>query len=229
MVSILVLAGAAVFANGIVEEANRGNERADMSYAFGMIVASDLVNSGLEFNYDAFVRGFREAMEKKETRYTMDEAMNKVQAAYTAAQTEIGERNLSEGTAFLAVNGKRPGVITTSSGLQYESVSEGSGEIPGPADLVLVHYRGMTIDGNVFDSTYESGEPMEVPLDRVIPGWSEGLRMMREGGRSKLYIHPELAYGERGGGAIAPNSVLVFEVELLSIIRPARDDGDENK
>jgi len=231
---ILVFIGAAVFcaAEGIVEDAQKGNEKADTSYAFGMVVASDLMETGLEFNYNSFVRGFREAMEKEKTRYTMDEAMNKIQTAFTAAQAEIGKRNLEKGTAFLEENGKKPGVVTTASGLQYELVSEGSGEVPGPTDKVKVNYRGTTIDGTVFDSTYERGEPMEVPLDRVIPGWAEGLRMMKEGGKARLCIPPNLAYGEKGGGgAIGPNSVLVFDVELVSIVHstegePAEGDAE---
>jgi FKBP-type peptidyl-prolyl cis-trans isomerase FklB len=149
----------------------------------------------------------------------MDEAIEKIEAAFAAAQAEIGERNRDVGEAFLAENGKRPEVIVTPSGLQYELVSEGAGEMPGPADVVLVHYRGATIRGEVFDSTWENGQPIEIPLNRVIPGWAEGLRMMREGGKAKLYIPPNLAYGERGaGGLIGPNSVLVFDVELLSIV-----------
>ena len=215
-------------AEGIVEEAGKGNERADMSYAFGMVVASDLVDSGLEFNYSAFIRGFRETMENERTRYTMDEAMDIIQTAFTAAQAEQGERNRAEGIAFLIENAKRPEVVVTPSGLQYEAIVEGSGDTPGPADSVLVHYLGTLVNGRVFDSTYEGGQPAEVPLDRVIPGWSEGLRMMKEGGKAKLFIPPGLAYGENGmGGAIGPNSVLIFEVELLEIRRQGGNDIQE--
>ena len=226
---VFVFIGTVVFcaAGGIVEEAKKGNEKAEMSYAFGMIVASDLMDTGLEFNYDSFLRGFREAMEKKETRYSMDEAMNKIQTAFMAAQNQLGDQNLAMGTAFLEENGKRPNVITTASGLQFELIyresSESGGVSPGPSDTVLVNYTGATIDGEVFDSTYSSGEPLEVPLDRVIPGWSEGLRMMREGDRAKLFVPPDLAYGERGAGsAIGPNAVLVFDVELISILGPGQ-------
>ena len=229
---ILVFFGAAVFcaAEGIAEEAKKGNEKADMSYAFGMVVASDLMGTGLEFNYDAFIRGLRGVMEKEETRYTMDEAMEKIQAAYVAAQAEMGERNRAEGAAFLAENGGRPGVVTTPSGLQYELVAEGSGETPGATDTVRVQYRGTTVDGTVFDTTYDNGEPAEIPLNRVIPGWSEGIQLMKEGGKAKLYIPPNLAYGERGaGGAIGPNTVLIFDVELLSVIRSPSEDADDSE
>jgi FKBP-type peptidyl-prolyl cis-trans isomerase FkpA len=223
----LVFFGAVVFAaaTGIAEEAGRGNARADMSYAFGMVLADDLMDTGLEFNYDAFIRGFRDVMEKRSTLFSMEEAIGKINTAFAAAQTEITERNMAEAAAFLAANGARPGVSVTPSGLQFELISEGSGSMPGIADTVLVHYRGSDINGNVFDSTYEQGEPMEIPLDRVIPGWSEGLRMMREGSRARLYIPPDLAYGERGAsGLIAPYAVVIFDVELLEILPP--EDAD---
>ena len=226
---VLFFFGALVFcsAAGIAEEARRGNEKADMSYAFGMIIASDLAETGLDFNYDAFIRGFRETMENEPTQFTLDEAMKKINTAFVAAQAEIGERNRALGLAFLAENGNRPEVTVTPSGLQYEVIQEGEGEIPGAVDVVLVHYMGATIDGTVFDNTYESGRPIEIPLDRVIPGWSEGLRLMKEGGRSILYVPPDLAYGESGtGGTIGPNSVLVFDVELFAIVRPPTEEED---
>jgi FKBP-type peptidyl-prolyl cis-trans isomerase len=204
-----------------------GGKKQDMSYSFGMIIALDLLDTGLEFDVNSFMRGFRNVMEGKETKFTPDEAMEIVDAAFQgvmAEQNEIlrleGEKNRAEGAAFLTMNAERPEVEVTPSGLQYELISEGDGERPGPADRVLVHYRGATIDGLVFDSSYDRGEPLEAPLDMVIPGWSEGLRMMREGGSARLYIPPHLAYGESGaGGAIGPNTVLVFDVELLTIIR----------
>ena len=219
---ILLFWGVAVFgaASGIVEEAQKGNEKADMSYAFGMLVGSDLISTGLEFNYDAFIQGFRNVMENEDTRYTMNEAMEKIEAAYDSAQALLRERNLAEGIAFLEANSQNPGVIVTPSGLQYEVITEGTGGAPGPADMVWVHYQGFTIDGTVFDTTYNDEMPWEIPLDNVIPGWSEGLRMMREGGKSRLYIPPNLAYGERGAGmVIAPNAVLIFDVELIAIVK----------
>ena len=236
--AILIIFGSAAFcsAAAIAEESAKSSEKADTSYAFGMLMAEDLVDTGVEFNYNSFMQGFRDTMEKAEPRLTMVEAIEKVQAVFSYMETldnekrqREAEHNLVEGAAFLAENAKKPSVIITPSALQYESITEGRGDTPLIADTVLVHYRGSTIDGTVFDSTYIEGNPLEIPLDRVIPGWSEGLRMMKEGGRAILYIPPELAYGERGAGpAIAPNSVLIFEVELLSIVRPAADAGEEN-
>ena len=229
--AVLVLLCGAVFcaAGGIAEEARKGSEKQEMSYAFGMVVAGDIVGTGLEINYDAFIRGFRAVMEKEETRYTLDEAIDKIQAAYVATQAEVGERNLAEGQEFLAQNGKRPGVVTTESGLQYEAITEGEGDIPVLDDTVRVHYRGTTIDGKVFDSSYEGGIPLEIPLYNVIPGWSEGLCLMREGGKAKLYIPPNLAYGSRGAGsAIGPNNVIIFEVELLAILSNDAEEAEDD-
>jgi FKBP-type peptidyl-prolyl cis-trans isomerase len=192
-----------------------------------MLIAMDISDSGLEFDYDQFTQGFRDIMENNETSITMEEALNVIDAAFmqiNARQMEQrrleGEKNRAEGEAFLARNAERPGVEVTPSGLQYELLSEGTGEKPGPGDSVLVHYRGETIDGSVFDSSYESGEPLTIPLDVVIAGWSEGMRMTREGGRVKLYIPSDLAYGENGAGSvIGPNAVIIFEVELLAVIK----------
>ena len=203
-----------------------------ISYSFGMVVASDLVDAGLQFDYEAFMQGFRATMENEKTDYTMDEALEAVEATFQLVQENYyeslrvqGEKNLAEGMAFLEENRQRTGVEVTPSGLQFELISEGSGEMPGPGDTVLAHYSGATIDGEVFDSSYERGEPLEVPLYRVIPGWSEGLRMMREGGKAKLYIPPDLAYGEDGArGFIGPNTVLIFEVELISILREQEEE-----
>ncbi|MCL2374664.1 MAG: FKBP-type peptidyl-prolyl cis-trans isomerase [Treponema sp.] len=219
----LVFFGAVSFAAaaGIAEEARQGNERADMSYAVGMILGEDLLFSGpgLELNYDAFLRGFRDAMEGRETRFTMEEAVTMIQAAFMAAEAALWERNLEEGAEFMASNAQRPGVNTTASGLQYETIREGTGETPDISDVVLVHYRGTTIDGTEFDRT-EEDRPIQIPLDMVIPGWSEGIRLMREGGKALLFIPPDLAYGDRGaGGVIEPNATLIFEVELISIVR----------
>jgi len=234
---VLVLLGTAVFcaAEGIAEQAQKGSDQENMSYAFGMAVAGDVQGTGLEFNYDAFVRGFRDVMEKEKTRYTMDEAMEKIQTAFAAVQAEKAERNGTEGAAFLAENGKRPEVVTTASGLQYELVSEGTGEKPDLYDIVRVNYRGTTVDGTVFDTTYasdasdSSGKPVEIPLDKVIRGWSEGICMMKEGGKAKLYIPPNLAYGSRGAGnAIGPNTVIIFDVELLAIVKEEPKAGAED-
>lgn len=126
--------------------------------------------------------------------------------------------NLAKGQAFLKENAAKPGVHTTPSGLQYKIISEGAGKSPKASDTVRVNYRGTTIDGVEFDSSYKRNEPIEFPLNGVIPGWTEGVQLMKEGGKIELFIPSSLAYGSQGaGGVIAPDSTLVFEIELLKI------------
>jgi len=126
--------------------------------------------------------------------------------------------NLSKGQAFLKDNATKPGVHTTPSGLQYKVITEGHGKSPKATDTVLVHYRGTTIDGTEFDSSYKRNEPISFPLNGVIPGWTEGVQLMKEGGKIELFIPSNLAYGSRGaGGVIAPDSTLIFDIELLKV------------
>ena len=200
----------------------------DTSYAFGMLIAMQTGLNGLSFDYNALADGFRDVNEAKETRLTPDQAMEKINIAITKLQAQSnekmqaeGEKNIKEGEAFLAENGKRSGVITTPSGLQYEVISEGRGEKPTYFDTVMVHYEGTLIDGTVFDSSYSRGEPISFPLSGVIPGWTEGVQLMSEGSSYRFVIPSDLAYGPSGagGGAIPPNSTLIFKIELLGIVR----------
>ena len=131
---------------------------------------------------------------------------------------QSAEENLSQGEGFLAENGKRESVITLPSGLQYEVIHDGSGDIPAATDTVVTHYRGTLINGVEFDSSHRRGEPASFSVNRVIAGWTEALSLMRVGSKWKLFIPSNLAYGERGAGqAIEPNSTLIFEIELLGI------------
>lgn len=126
--------------------------------------------------------------------------------------------NQKKGEQFLADNAKKEGVKTTASGLQYQVIKSGTGKTPGKKDTVKVHYHGTLVDGTVFDSSVDRGEPISFPVDGVIPGWTEALQLMKEGDKWKIFIPSNLAYGERGAGdKIGPNSALVFEVELLSV------------
>ena len=130
----------------------------------------------------------------------------------------MAQSNLQLGQAFLKVNSTQPGVKTTPSGLQYKVITEGQGKSPKATDTVLVHYRGTTIDGVEFDSSYKRNEPISFPLNSVIPGWTEGVQLMKEGGKIQLFIPSNLAYGSRGaGGVIAPDSTLIFDIELLKV------------
>jgi FKBP-type peptidyl-prolyl cis-trans isomerase len=139
-------------------------------------------------------------------------------AMLSMANATTPEENKAAGEAFLAENAKKPGVVTTGSGLQYQIITEGTGKSPSSTANVTVHYQGTTIDGKEFDSSYKRGAPASFPLNRVIPGWTEGLQLMKEGGKSRLFIPSNLAYGERGAGRdIGPNAALIFDVELIKI------------
>jgi FKBP-type peptidyl-prolyl cis-trans isomerase FkpA len=225
-VGLLLLAASLAFADGIAEEAAAGNSRADMSYAFGMYFASDLKQAKIDFNYRAFIQGFSDIMEGRDPRFTMLDAEQKVEAAYNTAMAAIAEENRVKEEAFLEGNGKLEGVVTTASGLQYEVLKEGEGDKPGDDDIVTVNYKGAFLDGSIFDSSYDRGGPDQMPLRGVIPGWSEGLKLMQTGSKYRLYVPSKLAYGSRGaGGAIPPNATLVYEVELLGIEKGAPGEG----
>jgi FKBP-type peptidyl-prolyl cis-trans isomerase FkpA len=135
---------------------------------------------------------------------------------FSMANATTPAENKAAGEAFLAENAKKPGITTTASGLQYQVITEGTGATPGATDNVTVHYKGTTLDGKEFDSSYKHGGPASFPLNGVIAGWTEGLQLMKEGGKNRLFIPSNLAYGERGAGRdIGPNSALIFEVELI--------------
>lgn len=135
---------------------------------------------------------------------------------FSMANATTPAENKAAGEAFLAENAKKPGIVTTASGLQYQVITEGTGATPSATDNVTVHYKGTTLDGKEFDSSYGRGAPATFPLNRVIAGWTEGLQLMKEGGKSRLFIPSNLAYGERGAGRdIGPNSALIFDVELI--------------
>jgi len=136
----------------------------------------------------------------------------------TTIMAQDASSNLAKGQAFLKENASKPGVKTTSSGLQYLVLEEGKGKSPKATDTVLVHYKGNLLDGTEFDSSYKRNEPISFPLNGVIPGWTEGVQLMKEGGKIRLFIPSNLAYGSRGaGGVIPPDSTLVFDIELLKV------------
>ena len=195
------------------------------SYAFGYLFTQSYMADGVEFNADYFTQGMREAIAGNAGIYSQDE-INSILMEYQtvlmeqeqAAQAEISAANLEEAETFLATNKTRAGVTTTDSGLQYEVVVEGDGEKPTADDVVTVHYKGSFLDGNVFESSYDSGTPATFALGGVIDGWVEGVQLMSVGSKYRFFLHPDLAYGETGSApVIGPSQLLIFEVELLSI------------
>jgi len=202
----------------------------DTSYAFGMYMANFMAGQmGLhdaQFDYTSFMDGFKAYHEAKETRLTTDQAMEKINAAFTQIQAQSdaknkadGEKNKTEGDAYLAQNKTKAGVTTTASGLQYEVITEGTGEKPTLTSTVRVNYEGTLIDGTVFDSSYKRNQPAEFAVNGVIPGWSEGVQLMSVGSTYRFVIPSELAYGANGNQSIPPNATLIFKVELLDIVK----------
>ncbi|MFU8815268.1 MAG: FKBP-type peptidyl-prolyl cis-trans isomerase [Pseudomonadales bacterium] len=207
--------------DGAVAEAELETDAAKASYSLGYRFADNVQrNFEDEIDNDAFVRGVRDNLAGEEALIGEEEAervLTGMMEARQAAMAGEAVRNLERGLEFLAENSLREEVVALESGLQYEVLEQAEGASPDANDVVTTHYEGRLIDGTVFDSSYERGEPATFPLDRVIPGWTEGLQLMSEGEKFRLYVPPHLAYGERVAGNIPPNSTLIFDVELLAI------------
>ena len=183
-----------------------------LSYSFGALLAEQIKPQLEDIDIAMVTAAFREALSDT-SRLTMEQC----QQVYMAFNERKTESLAEEGVAFLQENATKEGVQTTASGLQYKILQAGTGEFPTAESTVTVHYTGTLIDGTVFDSSVERGEPISFPLSGVIPGWTEGVQLINVGGKIELTIPYELGYGERGSGPIPPRSVLIFEVELISI------------
>ncbi|CNE91119.1 peptidylprolyl isomerase [Yersinia frederiksenii] len=196
---------------------------AQASYGIGLQIGQQLQESGLEgLLPEALLAGLRDAMEGNTPTVPVDvvhRALREVHERADKVRVERQQALVEEGKTFLEENAKRDDVTTTESGLQFSVLQSGEGPIPSRQDRVRVHYTGRLVDGTIFDSSVERGQPAEFPVSGVIPGWIEALSMMPVGSKWKLYIPHSLAYGERGAGAtIPPFSALMFEVELLEIL-----------
>ncbi|AIZ63878.1 membrane protein [Hymenobacter sp. DG25B] len=208
---------------------NLNSLKEQISYIIGRDLARNFAQQGLDLDIDVLAASMKEGLAGEPSRLTQDqmkEAMGKLQQQMEAqedgegdgAGSTSGSENQAEGLAFLAANKDKAGVHTLPSGLQYEVLQEGSGKKPTLNSSVTTHYHGTLINGNVFDSSYQRGQPATFPVNGVIAGWTEALQLMPEGSKWRLYIPSELAYGKRGAGRdIGPDSTLIFDVELLKV------------
>jgi len=222
-----ILIGMILFA-GCKKDTNTAEDpkKDEYSYAIGSVIGTDMKNKELDLNPDKIAKGLVDAyngkskMSEEESKELLQAFQNQMMEKSIKMSEELGKKNKEEGETFLAENKTKKDIVTLPSGLQYRIINTGKGKVsPKETDTVSVHYSGKTIDGKEFDSSYKRGQPVEFPVNGVIPGWTKILQHMKPGDKWEVFIPSELGYGERGAGQdIGPNAVLVFEIELLSIV-----------
>ncbi len=192
-----------------------------VSYALGLSIGNNFMNSGItHLQTEDFMQGLSDVLSGKKPELDYEEAKQVINDFFGKLQQEKFENNKKAGEEFLAINRKKAGVTELPSGLQYQVLRKGDGPVPTASDKVKVHYTGSLINGQVFDSSVERGTPAEFGVTQVIPGWVEALQLMPAGSKWRLFIPSALAYGEQGAGqSIEPNSTLIFDVELLDIVK----------
>ncbi|MDR1525487.1 MAG: FKBP-type peptidyl-prolyl cis-trans isomerase [Tannerella sp.] len=191
-----------------------------ISYALGLSIGNNFITSGIKnLDFDIFLKGVNDVFSGKKPEVSYDEAKQIINDYFSKLQNEQMELNKEAGEEFLRINKGKSGVVTLPSGLQYEILRKGAGAKPKATDKVKCHYHGTLVNGTVFDSSVQRGEPAVFGVSQVIQGWVEALQLMETGSRWRLFVPSELAYGKRGAGdLIGPNSTLIFEVELLDIV-----------
>lgn len=230
MKRLIICLGAVCIASiGLAQDKAQLKDQKDKaSYSIGYDIGETFKKQNVELNPDTLFSGLKDALAGKEAALTKEDREKTLQAfqkemmeKQITASKEAATKNAAEGEKFLTENKKKDGVKTTTSGLQYKVLKEGSGASPKETDTVVTNYKGTLIDGTEFDSSYKRNEPASFPVNRVIKGWTEALQLMKPGAKYQLFIPSSLAYGERGAGQlIGPNATLIFDVELLSIKPP---------
>ena len=213
------------------DELDLDSTYARLGYAIGLRHGQRMASGDMAIDVDAYIEGFADAMSNTEPRMTEDEIENEIEAlqarrkiAAESGRAELAKTNLEDGAAYRDSMMGRDDVLKTESGLLYIVLAPGKGESPDAEDAVEVHYEGKLIDGTVFDSSIKRGKTVTFGLNQVIPGWTEGLQLMKSGAKFQFIIPPHLGYGERGAGQmVGPNATLIFEVELIDIIEPNAD------
>lgn len=217
-----VLVGLCVSIMACEKKADLTQDKGKYSYSVGVQIAKNLKDQGIDLDVVAFSTAVKDVLDGKDMRIPDEErmtALRKMSEGMREKEMVEAKGNLEKGKAFLDENKKKEGVKETASGLQYKVIAEGEGKPPKPTSTVEVHYRGRLIDGKEFDSSYSRNQPAQFPVNGVIPGWTEALQLMKPGAKYELAIPAYLAYGERGNPSIPPNSVLVFDVELIKVIK----------
>ena len=191
-----------------------------ISYALGLGIGQQIKSMNIEnFSVEDFAKSISDVIEGKETAISSRDAQIMLQEYFQKKQKEEAQEQIAAGKAYLDANAQKEGVIVTKSGLQYEVLTEGTGKSPKATDTVRCHYEGRLLDGTVFDSSYKRNQPADFGLNQVIPGWTEGVQLMKEGAKFRFTIPYLLAYGEQGAGAsIPPFSTLIFDVELIEVL-----------
>lgn len=233
---VIIAATAALASSFALAQTNELETPEDrLSYTIGMDIGQSLAGQDMPLDIDILMQGLRASYLGEETLLTPEEALAEREQFIQRRQQQLAEErgeeariNAEEGEAFLAANADKEGITVTDSGLQYRVLTEGEGASPDADDRVTVHYRGKLINGVEFDSSYARGEPATFGLNQVIPGWTEGVQLMKEGAKYEFFVPSDLAYGEQGRpGPIGPNSTLIFEVELIEVVpSPAADSAD---
>ena len=222
VLAAILLVSTVTYAKG---EVTLKTKKDSLSYALGAQIGGDFLKNSIEVDPAIFTNAFKDALDKKKSVLTEEDIQNvimafqqELQEKMMKAKEESSAKNKEMGEKFLAENSKKDGVKVTSSGLQYKVLKEGTGKTPTTADKVKVNYEGTLIDGTIFDSSFQRNQPIEFPVTGVIPGWTEGLQLMKEGAEYMLYIPSQLAYGDRGAGeTIGPGATLIFKVQLLEV------------
>lgn len=236
---LIVSAGLAIMATVLVAQDNKPDlkdKKQKISYSIGVDIGNNFKRNEIDVDPKALAAGLADAIAGKtllteeEMRNTLNDFSAELKTKFQDKQKQQGQDNLKKGEEFLAENAKKEGVKVTKSGLQYQVIKSGKGKTPKATDTVKTHYHGTLIDGTVFDSSVERNEPAVFPVNGVIPGWTEALQMMKEGDKWRLFIPAKLAYGERGAGQkIQPNSVLIFDIELLEVLPADKTNEKSDK
>jgi FKBP-type peptidyl-prolyl cis-trans isomerase FklB len=206
------------------------DQKDKVSYSIGVNIGTSFKQQGIDVNPEALIAGFKDALSGGKAVLTQEEVSHTLAALQRELMTKqveqarlLADKNKKDSEVFFADNRKKEGIKTTASGLQYKVITEGKGKRPMATDTVRVHYRGTLLDGSEFDSSYQHSEPAEFSVAGVIRGWTEAVQLMPVGSKWQLFVPPNLAYGEEGqGSVIGPNAALIFEVELLSVVDPAK-------